>query len=582
MRRYLVLFTLFLVFGLAATASAQVTYQLTSTPTFVIDTGRAETLGSIRLTSISPALTTTLGSTIQVLFQNVACDNDQTSGVNLVPAGIFTAVNVTNLAVNNTLNPTTGVYSCVVSFTIAAGISMSGTTADHIDVGGARGRIDLSGLADGASVNATMNATPATSSLFTAPTTLAVATVEPGLIVNVVSTVTDLICTETGVPSIQVKEGFNAAFVQYVKTVAGTLAPTPPPGPPITGRPLAGANANTEIQIKVSNLHPALTLTWPTYVCPDQAPINTACLAAIGAIAGNVPGSGSQLQLLPGSTSTSAVYEYACDDQTGTCDITTESFTITPVVFPSPAGSTLTAPFLTAVAQATLAPGTLTTGDPPANGATVFGAANIYSDDGFKAPRFHPNYLQVPAQVFVITGPCTTTLLFPWTPSLGSAGLDTGVEIANTTSDPSNTVFTPAGNASGWPSVPAITPIQNGSCTLYGFPTPSPTWNDTSSSQTIAAGTAISYQSPVINSGAAWAADLSQLSPYNTASGFFGYIIAVCNFQYGHGLAYLSAAGGALTTSYTALIIPDPVFNGGRFVNDPSKSAAGSAEGLVQ
>lgn len=49
------------------TAMAEVVYQITSAPTFVISTGRSEVLGSVRITSQSPAATPTVASTIQVL-----------------------------------------------------------------------------------------------------------------------------------------------------------------------------------------------------------------------------------------------------------------------------------------------------------------------------------------------------------------------------------------------------------------------------------------------------------------------------------------------------------------------------------
>ena len=49
--------------------------------------------------------------------------------------------------------------------------------------------------------------------------------------------------------------------------------------------------------------------------------------------------------------------------------------------------------------------------------------------------------------------------------------------------------------------------------------------------------------------------------------GLAGYIIAICNFQYGHGFAYITdnfGIGPANTAQgYLALIIPDPKILGG-------------------
>jgi hypothetical protein len=43
------------------------------------------------------------------------------------------------------------------------------------------------------------------------------------------------------------------------------------------------------------------------------------------------------------------------------------------------------------------------------------------------------------------------------------------------------------------------------------------------------------------------------------APNFLGYVIAVCNFQYGHGFAFVSDVGARnLAMGYLALVIPDP------------------------
>jgi len=538
MKRYLGLLGLFLFLGLVGTASAQVTYQITETPTFVIDTGRAEVLGSIRLTATNTG--PTIGSTIQVLYQNVACDNDQTDGITVTGTGAFGGAGIVGAPkVQNTAN------GCIVSFTVLNAVVPA--VGDHIDIQGARGRIDLViGIADGQSIFASLNATPATSSLFLAPTTVAVATLEPGLIVNGVSVETVLVCLTKGVPSVQVKEGFNAAFVQHVKTAAGTATPT-------HFRPRAGANANTNIRIKVSNLDAGLGLTWPSFVCPDNTftGADTGCGKG-AAIAGGGANRASQLQLVAVSPDSSvALYEYACSDQTGICDVNTESFTVTPVVAGTPV-----VPFLTATVQATLAPAVLASGDPPADGSPFPGSGAIYPPN-VPAPRFRPFYLPTPGATFIITGPCTTTLLFPWVTN--QAKFDTGIAIANTSSDPFGTLL-------GLP-----TGTQQGTCTLYGW--------------TANAGTAVTYTSPNILTGHTWATVLS--SNANPAyNGFSGYIIARCNFQYAHAIAVITNNFGVsppnMSQSYIALIIPDPAFQGGRFPSNTDLAVFGSGEGLSQ
>lgn len=45
-------------------------------------------------------------------------------------------------------------------------------------------------------------------------------------------------------------------------------------------------------------------------------------------------------------------------------------------------------------------------------------------------------------------------------------------------------------------------------------------------------------------------------------SGFSGYIIADCDFQFAHGFAFITQIGTFLgTEGYLALIIPDPALN---------------------
>jgi len=110
---------------------------------------------------------------------------------------------------------------------------------------------------------------------------------------------------------------------------------------------------------------------------------------------------------------------------------------------------------------------------------------------------------------------CTTSLLFPYVTEI--AGFDTGLSIANTTSDP------------------FATPAQAGACTLYWYGTAAPANTVTAS---VAAGTI-------------WTGLTSLLAP-----GFNGYMIATCNFQYAHGFAFVSDLGARnLAMGYLALVM---------------------------
>jgi len=119
--------------------------------------------------------------------------------------------------------------------------------------------------------------------------------------------------------------------------------------------------------------------------------------------------------------------------------------------------------------------------------------------------------------VFIVSI-CRTSILFPFVTN--QAGFDTGLAISNTTADPFGTA------------------AQAGTCTLnfYGASAPSPV-----TSASVAAGTS-------------YVALASSLAP-----GFQGYIIAFCQFQLGHGFAFISDMGAQkLAMGYLGLVLPDP------------------------
>jgi len=119
------------------------------------------------------------------------------------------------------------------------------------------------------------------------------------------------------------------------------------------------------------------------------------------------------------------------------------------------------------------------------------------------------------ATTFFTVVQCTTSLLFPYVTEI--AGFDTGLAIANTTTDP------------------FATPAQAGTCTLYWYGTAAPANTVTAS----------------VASGTVWAGLTSLLAP-----GFNGYMIATCNFQYAHGFAFVSDLGARnLAMGYLALVM---------------------------
>jgi hypothetical protein len=140
--------------------------------------------------------------------------------------------------------------------------------------------------------------------------------------------------------------------------------------------------------------------------------------------------------------------------------------------------------------------------------------------DGAKAsatlpiPRFADTSTATSVITIVV---CRTSLLFPFVTN--QAGFDTGMAIANTTKDPFKT------------------DPQAGTCSLnfYGDNAPAPV-----TTASLAAGTVYTA--------------LAQ----SVAPNFQGYMIAVCQFQFAHGFAFVSDVGARnLAMGYLALVIPD-------------------------
>jgi hypothetical protein len=157
-------------------------------------------------------------------------------------------------------------------------------------------------------------------------------------------------------------------------------------------------------------------------------------------------------------------------------------------------------------------------------------------------PRFVPPST---TSSLVTVALCQTTLLYPWVNA--EPGFDTGIAIANTTSDPFGTR------------------TQNGTCTLNFFGT--------------GAGTTTTATTPTINTGTVYADQVSNLKP-----GFRGYVIAVCNFQLAHGYALFSDTGiRNWATGYLALVLPTGTSNrnAGNIAVGPGNPTS-SIEGLGQ
>jgi len=182
------------------------------------------------------------------------------------------------------------------------------------------------------------------------------------------------------------------------------------------------------------------------------------------------------------------------------------------------------------------APGTATANlsfapTPPVPFSASSGAAASAS---LTIPRFQDtssarNFLQI----FV----CQTLLLYPYVTNV--SGFDTGIAIANTSVDPIGTS------------------AQSGTCNLTFY-------DGTGKTPAVAVKITDFANATTTNSGTVYANLLSTLAP-----GFTGYAMALCNFQYAHGFAFISDLGARnLAMGYLALVV-----NNGTTVRDNAPAA---------
>lgn len=136
-----------------------------------------------------------------------------------------------------------------------------------------------------------------------------------------------------------------------------------------------------------------------------------------------------------------------------------------------------------------------------------------------------PRFVDTAAnRAFLTINSCRSNILFPFVSN--QAGFDTGLAIANTSKDPFGTS------------------VQTGACTVNFYGT---------------VGTSrvcLSFPSPSITGGEHFVWSLSSGGAVTATAGFQGYVIAQCQFQYGHGFAFISDLGAnRLAMGYLALIM---------------------------
>jgi len=199
--------------------------------------------------------------------------------------------------------------------------------------------------------------------------------------------------------------------------------------------------------------------------------------------------------------------------------------------------------------------------------AAGLGSTSVVATDA-AVVRF--NHTPTTSPVNVVVDHCVTNLLFPYVTNV--VGFETGIAISNTSLDtawnlvePPPTTLTAAIGAGGVLANfgPATNPMpynttpQAGPCNLYLFGSASPVNMGTTTASQVQA--IASATTPNVAAGQTFADTLTTIFALNGGTSpvtISGYVIARCEFQFGHGYAYLVDPSGR-PQGYLALIIPD-------------------------
>ena len=262
---------------------------------------------------------------------------------------------------------------------------------------------------------------------------------------------------------------------------------------------LEAANSATQIQITMANVPASATVYVP--VTLTQGAVLTPTTIAL---AGITPLTGKQFTPVPGN-----IYGFTPTNGVVTITYTVATaFPTTSLTFPIPVEMTFAANSAAAQGAVTLAVNYAPTA------ATLTGASAV-------VPTFVPP--STPSNVGIIAT-CQTTLLFPYVTNAN--GFETGIAIANTTTDNLGATSTAAPNGT---SIGAPIP---GTCTVnfYGNQA-QPTAATFPPTGTVGAWTTASGSpSPIY---------ADTLSHSSGTTGFTGYAIANCNYPGAHGFAYI-------------------------------------------
>jgi hypothetical protein len=491
-----------LVLGFALSAQANETYQVSTSPLNAIKNGAAEVMGTVALTSAGTAGTVsnngiTTNDQITITYSQSAITPGQA-------ATAFASVGgVANLGNGIIVTATAGFPTYTVTVTPNVP-SIGGTltitfTGSVASLGSGIDQITVNGVRSSVVGRAVSSIVITQFTGSPAGSSNFVVTSAP-----TVAFVVDNFSITGGtlriVPICQPGSATSLSFTIKEESLSTWVQYVAVTGWPLTnGRSLpplsAAGNANAQVHFVLAGLPTGVTVNWPGASSVDPTILSELLLV-------------SQT-----STGNEAIYQFVTPNQANS-DNAVESFG-----------------FTFAFASSGTTAGTIVVGVATPPNSIMSLSAQEYPPDltpFTSLPRFaDPLRTAIDVVQFV---DCVTNLLFPWVGSLPDFGYDTGIAIANTGYD-----------------VGAISPPTVGDPGVirgYFYP------------QTF--GAAPVAPTPVTTSvivpGDTWAFPFSS---YGASK--FGYLIAVCEFRFGHGFAYITQGtiGGTLDTAqgYLALVM---------------------------
>jgi len=505
-------------FAISVAALAQnATFQVSSTPvTTVASCGAAELTGDVVFTAISGSTTggqgtITLTYSVPIAFGSTISVYDNGSAVAIAPANVSFAGNVLSIAIPDTIS--------AISGTVPAGsagtIRVSGVRANVAGTGVTNVTVAVAGinfLFVGGQTNLTV-----VSSVTTA---LKAITISPvGGVIVTAST-----GAASGAGTVSVNENFINAF---------------------SGAGAVGSTAGQIVQVTFSGVPTGLTYTVPTslsstYVsAPGPPPVitnaDTFTLVdvTVNATTGAVTtAAAASAGVLTASSTPVSIY-YQLTTAVAVNKLKTLPITVTVA---KTATATLPIPIATITVTANLAP------------TDVAGKMSY-------TPRYGGDNCVTASATIVSVVSARTALMIPYALWVQNS-FDTGMAIANTTTDPGKTAMSATSGATK----------QDGGVTFYFFPqsgiTGSPTSFATGTTPSKTPGSGFVAATGLIASGSSYVAGLGDVLSAAGFTGTFwqGYVIAVCDFTNGHGQYFIGNNGSQGATGWEQgalmLVIP--------------------------